>query len=109
AETLKSFARNDKGEVIPDALIEKMNAARKFGMGIFVRHQMYYAALSLNYYNRDPATIDLDRMMMELQNIYSPFDYVDNTYLYAGFGHLDGYSAIYYTYMWSLVIAADMF
>ena len=23
----------------------------------------------------------------------------------ASFGHLDGYSAIYYTYMWSLVIA----
>jgi thimet oligopeptidase len=25
------------------------------------------------------------------------------------FGHLDGYSAIYYTYMWSLVMAKDMF
>ena len=25
------------------------------------------------------------------------------------FGHLDGYSAIYYTYMWSLVIAKDFF
>ena len=25
------------------------------------------------------------------------------------FGHLNGYSAIYYTYMWSLVIAKDMF
>jgi thimet oligopeptidase len=25
------------------------------------------------------------------------------------FGHLDEYSAIYYTYMWSLVIAKDFF
>ena len=25
------------------------------------------------------------------------------------FGHLNGYSAVYYTYMWSLVIAKDMF
>ena len=25
------------------------------------------------------------------------------------FGHLEGYSAIYYTYMWSLVLAKDMF
>jgi thimet oligopeptidase len=25
------------------------------------------------------------------------------------FGHLEGYSAIYYTYMWSLVIAKDLF
>ncbi|MCH7529330.1 MAG: peptidase M3, partial [Candidatus Marinimicrobia bacterium] len=29
--------------------------------------------------------------------------------LHCNFGHLDGYSAIYYTYMWSLVIAKDMF
>ena len=25
------------------------------------------------------------------------------------FGHLDGYSAAYYTYLWSLVMAKDMF
>jgi thimet oligopeptidase len=29
--------------------------------------------------------------------------------MYASFGHLNGYSAMYYTYMWSLVIAKDMF
>jgi thimet oligopeptidase len=29
--------------------------------------------------------------------------------MYASFGHLDGYSAMYYTYMWSLVIAKDLF
>ena len=27
----------------------------------------------------------------------------------ASFGHLDGYGSGYYTYMWSLVIAKDMF
>jgi thimet oligopeptidase len=34
---------------------------------------------------------------------------VEGTYFHASFGHLDGYSAIYYTYMWSLVIAKDLF
>jgi thimet oligopeptidase len=29
--------------------------------------------------------------------------------MHPSFGHLDGYSAIYYTYMWSLVIAKDLF
>jgi thimet oligopeptidase len=29
--------------------------------------------------------------------------------MHLSFGHLDGYSAIYYTYMWSLVIAKDLF
>lgn len=109
AQTLKTFATNEQGEVIPDGLIKKMNSGRDFGKGIFTRHQMFYAALSLNYYNQDPAEIDLDQIMIELQQQYSPFDYVEDTYLYANFGHLDGYSAMYYTYMWSLVIASDLF
>jgi thimet oligopeptidase len=32
-----------------------------------------------------------------------------DTHMYAGFGHLDSYSSGYYTYMWSLVIAKDLF
>jgi thimet oligopeptidase len=108
-ETLHTFARNSAGEPIPAELVRKMNAARDFGQGIFARHQMFYAALALNYYNRDPATLDLDRLMIDLQNQYSPFPYVEDTYFYTSFGHLDGYSAMYYTYMWSKVIAADMF
>jgi len=34
---------------------------------------------------------------------------VDDVFMHLSFGHLDGYSAIYYTYMWSLVIAKDLF
>ena len=47
--------------------------------------------------------------MAELQDRYTPFKYVEGTYFHECFGHLDGYSAIYYTYMWSLVIAKDLF
>lgn len=108
-ETLKTFAVNDQGETLPDALIEKMRAGRHFGRGLLIRHQMFYAALSLSYYNRHPDDIALDALAIDLQNRYSPFRYVDDTYFYASFGHLDGYSALYYTYMWSLVIASDMF
>jgi len=108
AETLATFAKNDKGEVIPPALVEKMIAGRDFGKAMWTKHQLFYAALSLGFYNQDPATLDLDKAMETIQATYSPFGYVDDTYFYASFGHLNGYSAIYYTYMWSLVIAADM-
>jgi len=107
--TLQSFATDADGNVIPDALVAKMNAAREFGKGIFIRQQLFYAALSLNYYHGDPQDIDLDAVMVELQGRYSPFAYVDDTHFYTSFGHLDGYSAIYYTYMWSLALATDMF
>jgi thimet oligopeptidase len=109
ADTLKSFAVNVHGETIPDALVVKMNAGRNFGKGLWSKHQMFYAALSLNYYQRNPDDFDLAKLARELQNEYSPYTYVDDTHFYASFGHLDGYSAIYYTYMWSLVIAYDMF
>ena len=109
AETLATFARNDRGEVIPPPLVEKMVAGRDFGRGLWTRHQLFYASLSLNVYNRDPESLNFDQLSAQLQNKYSPFDYVDDTYFYTSFGHLNGYSAIYYTYMWSLVIAADMF
>ena len=109
ARTLKTFARNAKGEVIPDELIAKMNASRGFGKGLWTTQQMYYAALSLNYYNRPATEVNLLALETEMAARYAPFAHVDDTYFYASFGHLNGYSAIYYTYMWSLAIAADMF
>ena len=85
-----------------------MKAADEFGKGLAVRQQMFYAAMSLNYYNRDPKGLDTTRLMSELQTRYTPFKYLDGTYMQTSFGHLDGYSAIYYTYMWSKVIAKDL-
>ena len=32
-----------------------------------------------------------------------------DTHFHCGFGHLDGYGSAYYTYVWSLVIAKDLF
>ena len=109
ADILKTFAVNENGETIPDELIDKMNRARKFGLGLNVVQQMYYSAVSLNFYNREPHSFDQLEMVKSLQTEYTPFEYVDNTYMHLSFGHLYGYSAIYYTYKWSEVIAKDFF
>ncbi|HLL55895.1 MAG TPA: M3 family metallopeptidase [Myxococcaceae bacterium] len=109
-ETLGTFARHiDTGEPIPAELVKKAKAANEYGKGLFVRQQMFYAALSLQLHARDPKGLDLDRVAAELQERYTPFKPVPDTYMHESFGHLDGYSAIYYTYMWSLVIAKDLF
>ena len=47
--------------------------------------------------------------MIELQERYSPWPYLEGTHMFASFGHLGGYSSAYYTYTWSLVIAKDLF
>ena len=107
---LQRFARHYKtGEPIPTALAEKARASDEFGRALNVRQQMFYAAVSLDFYNRNPQGLDTDKLVAQLQEKYTPFKYVDGTHFQTAFGHLDGYSAVYYTYMWSLVIAKDMF
>lgn len=107
-ETLKGFAYNQQGEVIPEELVNKMRIARDFARGTHIRNQMFYASLSLAIYQTPPEELNLKETMIQLQTEYSPFAYIDDTHFYASFGHLFGYSAAYYTYMWSEVIAADI-
>lgn len=107
ADVLATFATNEEGETIPADLVQKMRRADDFGKGFQARTQMFYAALSLNLHLR--RYDDLTAVVRGLQAKYSVFPYVPDTHFHCAFGHLDGYSSGYYTYMWSLVIAKDMF
>ncbi|TWE12240.1 M3 family metallopeptidase [Rudaeicoccus suwonensis] len=107
ADVLATFAINADGETIPADLVERMRRADDFGKGFQARTQMFYAALSLQIHLESHD--DLTDVVRELQGRYSVFPYVEDTHFHCAFGHLDGYSSGYYTYMWSLVIAKDMF
>ena len=108
-DTLARFARHHTtGEVIPEALVEKMRKADKFGLGTATVQQIFYAAISLGFHRMDPDALDQLGEVQALQKRYTPFKYVPGTRFHASFGHLVGYSAMYYTYQWSLVIAKDL-
>lgn len=108
--TLQSFARHyQTNEPIPAALVKQMKRASEFGKGLTVRRQMVYAKLSLSIYDRKPAEVNTDALIKTLTEQYQPYAFVENTHWQSSFGHLDSYSAVYYTYMWSLVIAKDLF
>jgi len=70
---------------------------------------VFYAATSLRLHDRDPSGLDTTALSAQMQERYTPFRHVEGTYFHESFGHLEGYSAIYYTYLWSLVIAKDLF
>ena len=108
-KVLQTFAKNDKGEPIPTTMVVQMKRAKDYGEGMRTRRQMVYADLSLSCYDRDPKGLDADALMADLVKKYQPFPFVPGTHFTCSFGHLDGYSAVYYTYMWSQVIAKDMF
>jgi thimet oligopeptidase len=107
ADVLRSFALDESGEPIPAALVERMRAAKEFGKGYLARTQMFYAALSYRLHLERPQ--DFTATVQELQAKYDLVSYLPDTHFYASFGHLEGYTSAYYTYMWSLVIAKDMF
>jgi thimet oligopeptidase len=109
-KVLQTFAIHyQTKQPIPLALAQKLRETDEIDKGMFVRQQMYYAATSLDFHNRDPKGLDTTQLTAQLQEKYTPFKFVPGTYFQESFGHLDGYSALYYTYMWSLVIAKDMF
>jgi thimet oligopeptidase len=106
-EVLGTFAVNADGEPIPPELVGRMRAAKDFGKGYFACTQMFYAAVS--YYLHAAPVDDLTAKVRELQAQYDAFAYIEGTHFHTSFGHLEGYTSGYYTYMWSLVIAKDMF
>jgi len=109
-EVLSMFAKHyETGETIPADLVNKIRAAEEFGKAMAARQQMFYAALSVNYYDKDPQLIDLLGDLKNLQEKYSYYPYEEGTHFNYSFGHLVDYSAMYYTYMWSLSLAKDLF
>ena len=104
---LATFATDESGEPIPAGLVERMRTADEFGKGFQARTQMFYAAVSYRFHADVPE--DLTAAVRDLQAQYDLFQHLPGTHFHASFGHLGGYTSAYYTYMWSQVIAKDMF
>jgi len=106
ARTLAAFALNDDGEPIPADLVERMKRGDAFGRALGVRRQLGYANVSYHLHVDRPA--DLQAATEALIQEATPVQPLPDAHTYAGFGHLTGYGACYYTYQWSLVIARDL-
>ena len=108
-DVLRRFAKHvETGAVIPEALVKKLRDARDFGRGTFVQRQLMLSAISLRLHDRDPKGLDTTAIVFDASREFSRIVMPEGTAMQASFGHLEGYTALYYTYMWSLVIAKDM-
>jgi thimet oligopeptidase len=108
-DTISVFAKKANGDVLPKPLFDRMLDARDFGLGMGTRGQLSYAGMSLGLYDRDPSEVDFDEHTASMIRTYTRFEPLEGSHMWASFGHLNGYSAIYYTYQWSKAIAQDMF
>jgi thimet oligopeptidase len=109
-EVLQAFAKHHlTAAPIPGALVAQMKKAKLFGVGLSQRRQFFLSAISLEFHRR-PAPLDTVNTLIALQESFAPVreECRADTHFELSFGHLDGYSAVYYTYQWSTVIAKDL-
>lgn len=106
ADVLASFAVNAAGEPIPADLVARMRTADAFGRALEVRRQLGHATTSYHLHVDRPD--DIAAATERYCRKSSPVQPLPGSHSYAGFGHLTGYGACYYTYQWSLVIARDL-
>ncbi len=105
---LRRFARHHKtGEPLPDALLDAMVRAKNLSSGIANLRQMFFARLDFALH-APGFDGDTTRAVRELYPI-TGFPYPEGTHFQSGFGHLFGYDAGYYGYLWSRVFGDDMF
>ena len=107
--TLSRFARNpDTGDGIPEDLLLRLQAAEALGRPSRLLRQAALSSVSLELYDRDPTGMDSTTAFGAAWDHFYPRPVPAEYHPQAAFGHLTGYSAYYYTYLWSVVIARDL-
>jgi peptidyl-dipeptidase Dcp len=113
-QVLQKFARHcQTGEPLPDDLLKRFLAARKFNQGFATVEFVSSALIDLEFHSQ-PASASRDVRAFEraeLEKIGMPAE-ISLRHRPQQFGHIfsgDHYAAGYYSYMWSEVMDADAF
>ena len=109
-DILKMISRHYKtGEPLPDDLIEKRLELLKYGTGMHVARQIGLGMMSLAFFGPEEQK-ELDFISKKYGQLCAPYlTYDTDTHWYCSFGHLMGYGARYYGYLWSLALGCDVF
>lgn len=112
-EVLKMYAKHyQTGEVMPDELIEKIQASSKYGQGFASTE--YLAASYLDMYWHSLTTDEEQDALTFEDNVAKKIGLIPEIlfrYRSTYFNHIfsGGYSAGYYSYIWAEVLDADAF
>ena len=112
-EVMKMYAKHYKtGEIIPDALIEKMQKAGTFDQGFVTTEYLAASILDMAYHTQKAdITSDAETFEKEAMNKINLPSTIIPRYRSTYFNHIfaGGYSAGYYSYIWSGVLDTDAF
>ncbi|MDE6360461.1 MAG: M3 family metallopeptidase [Muribaculaceae bacterium] len=113
-EMLNVYAHHYKtGELIPDSLVQKINAASKHNMGFMTTELAGAALLDLRWGRLNPeGDIDVDAFEKQVAEELGMPSQLTFRYRSPYFKHIfgdDGYASGYYTYLWAEVFDADAY
>lgn len=111
-EVLKMFAKHyQTGAVIPQEYIEKIRASSNFLAGIGTARQLNLGLTDLAWHGQAPTGKSVAEVEAEVAEQTEVYPTVPGTAVSPAFAHIfaGGYSAGYYSYMWSEVLDADAF
>ena len=110
-EVLKHFAKHyQTGEVIPQALVDKIQASGKFNQGFATTEYLAAALLDMSWHSLETAEIQNANTFEK--NVLKEIGLIDEIaprYRTGYYSHIfaGGYSAGYYGYIWSNIYDAD--
>ncbi len=114
-EVLKAYAKHyQTGEVMPQALVDKIVKSGKYGQGFATTEFLAAALLDMRYHSLKeiPANFSTETFEKQVLNDeYGLISQIPPRYRSTYFSHTmgGGYSAGYYSYVWAEVLDADAF
>lgn len=112
-EFMKEYAKHYKtGEVIPDALIEKLQRSGTFDQGFATTEYLAASLLDMHYHTTSGKLEgDINTIEREAMNKIGLIGEIIPRYRSTYFSHIfaGGYSAGYYSYIWSGVLDTDAY
>jgi peptidyl-dipeptidase Dcp len=111
-EVLKVYAKHyQTGEIIPDALIEKIEKAGKFNQGFITVEYLAASSLDMEYHSlTEPVELNIGEFEKKAMEKYGLIKEIIPRYRSTYFNHIiGGYSAGYYSYIWCEQLDADAF
>ena len=99
---------DDPSQKLPKDQLDKMIAVKNLNVGLKTLRQLLFGSVDMDYHTASSVS-DPTSVWAKYAKRVMLVPMTDGTHPEASFGHLMGYDAGYYGYMWSLVYASDMF
>lgn len=111
-ELLAEYAKNDKGEVIPAELVDKINNSLKFNQGFMTTELCAASILDMKWHELESVEgVDINQFEHKVCQDMGLIPEIGPRYRTTYFNHIfsSGYNAGYYGYLWAEVLDKDAF